>query len=108
MTAVLQFFALLGLAACAQAGISPIGTDGKVPTLAPLLQEVTPAVVNIAVSSGSPEEDNPLLQDPFFRRFFGLQERPEPRMSAGSGVIIDAAKGYVLTNHHVVRPCITI
>jgi Do/DeqQ family serine protease len=103
MQAALQFFALLGLIASAHAGISPIGTDGKVPTLAPLLQEVTPAVVNISVSSGSAEDDNPLLQDPFFRRFFGLQERPEPRMSAGSGVIIDAAKGYVLTNHHVVK-----
>ncbi len=77
--------------------------DGKVPTLAPLIEEVTPAVVNIAVRSAAPEADNPLLQDPFFRRFFGLPDRPEPRLSAGSGVIVDAAKGYVLTNHHVVR-----
>ncbi len=87
----------------AWAGVTPITVDGKVPTLAPLLHDITPAVVNIAVSSGSPEEDNPLMQDPFFRRFFGLQERPEPRMSAGSGVIVDAVRGYVLTNHHVIK-----
>jgi serine protease Do/serine protease DegQ len=85
------------------AGIPPIAVDGKVPSLAPLLEAVTPAVVNIAVLSGSPEEDNPLLQDPFFRRFFGLPDRPEPRLSAGSGVIVDAARGYVITNHHVIR-----
>jgi serine protease DegQ len=85
------------------AGALPAWPDGKVPTLAPLIDQVTPAVVNIAVLSGSPQDDNPLLQDPFFRRFFGLPERPEPRMSAGSGVIVDAANGYVLTNHHVIR-----
>ncbi len=62
MRTALQVLALVGIFASAQAGVSPIGTDGKVPTLAPLLQEVTPAVVNIAVSSGSPEENNPLLQ----------------------------------------------
>jgi serine protease Do/serine protease DegQ len=94
---------LLLLAAPARAGIAPVTVDGKIPTLAPLLSEVTPAVVNIAVLSASPEEDNPLMQDPFFRRFFGLPERPEPRLSAGSGVIVDAAKGYVLTNHHVIK-----
>ncbi|HEY7760565.1 MAG TPA: Do family serine endopeptidase [Burkholderiales bacterium] len=91
------------LALPAAAGIPPIAADGTLPTLAPLIEEVTPAVVNIAVVSSSPEDDNPLLQDPFFRRFFGLPDRPEPRLSAGSGVIVDAAKGYVLTNHHVVR-----
>ena len=60
-------------------------------------------MVNIAVQSGSPEQDNPLFQDPFFRRFFGLPGRPEPHLSAGSGVIVDAAAGYVLTNHHVIQ-----
>ena len=51
------------------------------------------------------EADNPLFRDPFFRRFFDLPERPEPRrsISAGSGVIVDARRGLVLTNHHVVR-----
>ncbi len=94
---------LLATAGRVCAGIPPITVDGKVPSLAPLLAAVTPAVVNIAVLSGSPEEDNPLLQDPFFRRFFGLPDRPQPRLSAGSGVIVDAARGYVITNHHVIR-----
>jgi serine protease Do/serine protease DegQ len=43
-----------------------------------------------------------MLRDPFFRRFFGLPEAARPQLSAGSGVVIDAQRGYVLTNHHVV------
>ena len=73
------------------------------PTLAPLIEAVSPAVVNISVR-GSREVNNPLANDPFFRRFFppnGQQQR-EFR-SAGSGVIVDAAEGYILTNHHVVE-----
>ena len=74
------------------------------PTLAPLVNEVTPAVVNISVITRSPLEDNPLFRDPFFRRFFNLPDRPERREQAsGSGVIVDAARGYVLTNHHVIK-----
>jgi serine protease DegQ len=77
--------------------------SAHLPTLAPMLEHVTPAVVNIAVVSRSPAENNPLYSDPNFRRFFNLPEQqPQARMSAGSGVIVDAAKGYVLTNHHVV------
>jgi serine protease Do/serine protease DegQ len=87
----------------ARAGIPPVTVDGKVPTLAPLLEQVTPAVVNIAVLSRSPEQNNPMLQDPFFRRFFGLPEQSKPQISAGSGVIVDARNGFVLTNHHVIR-----
>jgi len=44
-----------------------------------------------------------MLQDPFFRRFFGLPEQSRPQISAGSGVIVDAQRGYVLTNHHVIK-----
>ncbi len=73
------------------------------PSLAPLLKEVTPAVVNISVLSKSALEDNPLFRDPFFRRFFDAPERREPQISAGSGVIVDAIKGYVLTNNHVIK-----
>src|SRR5690606_32969539 len=79
------------------------------PGMAEVLESVTPAVVNIAVRSQSaaPSTTNPLLNDPFFRRFFNIPEgQIEPRMretqSVGSGVIIDADKGYILTNHHVV------
>src|SRR5262249_56003175 len=76
--------------------------DG-VPTLAPILEKVTPAVVNIRVLQASPEEQNPMLRDPFFRRFFGMPGQSEPQIAAGSGVIVDAKNGYVLTNAHVVK-----
>ena len=99
-------------AACALAtnGAVPAATpplplrDG-VPTLAPLLGKVTPAVVNISVVTTAPERYNPLFRDPFFRRFFDLPDDvpARPRQSAGSGVIVDAGQGLVLTNHHVVE-----
>jgi serine protease Do/serine protease DegQ len=72
-------------------------------TLAPILAKVMPAVVNIAVLQRSPEEQNPLMRDPFFRRFFGEPEQSEPQVAAGSGVIVDAKNGYVITNAHVVK-----
>jgi serine protease Do/serine protease DegQ len=86
-----------------RAGIPVLpGRDG-LPTLAPMLESVTPTVVNISVLSRSPEADNPLFQDPFFRRFFDLPTRPRPQLSAGSGVVVDGERGFVLTNHHVVQ-----
>ena len=95
----------LALIAGGAAAQIPSGTplrDG-VPTLAPILEKVTPAVVNIAVLQASPEEQNPMLRDPFFRRFFGGPAQPEPQIAAGSGVIVDAKNGYVMTNAHVVK-----
>jgi serine protease Do/serine protease DegQ len=77
----------------------------NVPTLAPLVKEVSPAVVNIATQGTVEVGRNPIFDDPFFRRFFGEGQRgPRQRQnhSIGSGVIIDAALGYVLTNSHVV------
>ena len=73
-------------------------------TAAPVLEKVTPAVVNIAVRAETAVPMNPLYNDPFFRRFFDLPPGTvrQPRLSAGSGVIVDAEKGYVLTNHHVI------
>ncbi len=100
-SAVLVLAALC--AASAQAQLPATATRDGVPTLAPLLEKVTPAVVNIAVLQRSPEEQNPLLRDPFFRRFFGIPEDLPPQISAGSGVIVDAANGYVMTNAHVVK-----
>jgi Do/DeqQ family serine protease len=84
----------------AAAGI-PIVDD--VPTLAPVVDKVVPAVVNIAVS-GSVEVQNPLMSDPFFRQFFRMPDTPLRRkvQAAGSGVIVDAGHGYILTNNHVV------
>ena len=81
----------------------------EMPTLAPLVKQVEPAVVSIATKGTVNAPGNPLMEDPFFRRFFGFpdQQLPQQRrrevQSAGSGVIVDAAKGYILTNHHVVE-----
>src|SRR4029079_14715019 len=70
---------------------------GRIPTLAPLVREVTPAVVNISVQ-GKVREDNPLYKDPIFRQFFDLPKQIERVVSAtGSGVIVDAQRGYILT-----------
>lgn len=72
-------------------------------TLAPLVDRVAPGVVNIAVLQSSPLEQNPLLRDPYYRYFMGVpDEALRPRMSAGSGFIVDAERGFVVTNHHVV------
>ncbi len=73
-------------------------------TLSPLVDRAAPAVVNIAVLQASPLEQNPLLRDPYYRFFFGLREEAlAPRLSAGSGFIVDAARGLIITNHHVVE-----
>jgi serine protease Do len=80
----------------------------QIPTLAPLLRQVTPAGVNIAVR-GRIREDNPLFQDPFFQQFFDLPPQLEREVQAtDSGVIVDAARGYVLTNSHVIEHAVTI
>ncbi len=78
--------------------------ETPVPSLAPMLKRVTPAVVNIA-TRGTVEEQNPLMNDPFFRRFFDVPNQPRQRefQSAGSGVIVDAKNGYIITNAHVVE-----
>jgi len=101
------FAALLAVTAVAHAASPPAGVplDARgMPTLAPMLKDVTPAVVNISVLSRDPAESNPLLRDPFFRRFFNIpDEKAQPQQSAGSGVIVDAARGLVLTNNHVIK-----
>ena len=92
-------------AAAAQVPLHGIGTDERgLPTLAPLLETVATGVVNISVRSAQIDESSPLMQDPFFRRFFGEQRRKpsRPRISAGSGVVVDAARGLILTNSHVI------
>jgi Do/DeqQ family serine protease len=95
---------LLALAASASLAQWPLGNGAEKPTLAPLLREATPAVVNISVESRSQVYTSPLFNDPFLGRLFDVAAQPEyvPRQSAGSGVIIDADNGYVLTNHHVI------
>ncbi|MGC2778183.1 MAG: trypsin-like peptidase domain-containing protein [Bradyrhizobium sp.] len=76
---------------------------GRVPTLAPLVKEVTPAVVNISVE-GKVRQDNPLYQNPRSRDFPDVPKQIERQISAtGSGVIVDAQRGYVMTANHVVE-----
>jgi Do/DeqQ family serine protease len=89
--------------AISQHAAAGIPIPGDVPTLAPIVDQVVPAVVNIAVS-GSVEVQNPLMSDPFFRQFFRLPDTPLRRkvQAAGSGVIVDADAGYIVTNNHVV------
>lgn len=73
-------------------------------TVAPLIARVAPAVVNVAVLQASPYAQNPLLRDPYYRFFLGVpDEALAPRISAGSGFVVDAAHGLVVTNHHVVE-----
>ncbi len=93
---------ILVLSGAAEAAI-PVNLKGM-PTLAPMLAQVTPAVVNISVITRSPMEDNPLFRDPLFRRFFNIPDQPSRgEQSAGSGVIVDRAHGYVVTNNHVIE-----
>jgi serine protease Do/serine protease DegQ len=102
---LLPVFPVLAFIATGATAQIPSGAplrDG-LPTFAPILEKVTPAVVNIAVLQRSPEEQNPLMRDPFFRRFFGGPGQSEPQIAAGSGVIVDAKNGYVMTNAHVVK-----
>ena len=87
-----------------RAATLPAAIDGQpMPSLAPMLTRVTPAVVNISSTTRVPVRDA-YFGDPMMRQFFGLPPTPRERVeqSLGSGVIVDAAKGYILTNNHVV------
>ncbi|MCW9024735.1 MAG: DegQ family serine endoprotease [Gammaproteobacteria bacterium] len=87
------------------AALPPFDSQGQtLPTLAPMLEKVTPAVVNISTTGRVRIQQNPLFSDPFFRHFFETPNQPRERItqSLGSGVIVDAKKGYILTNNHVI------
>ena len=96
--------AVLLLAGVPALAAFPLENESGVPSVAPVLKEVTPGVVNIAVR-GRVQVNNPLLADPFFRHFFNVPNGPIMRetQASGSGVIVDAQNGYVLTNNHVIR-----
>jgi Do/DeqQ family serine protease len=85
------------------------GASVALPSLAPVIKATSPAVVNIATRGTLTERvvGNPLLEDPYFRRFFNRPEGGQVRVrqfqSAGSGVIVDAKKGYIVTNRHVIE-----
>jgi serine protease Do len=81
----------------------PEFATGSAPTLAPLVREITPSVVNISVR-GRVKEENPLYRDPLFREFYDVPKQLEREVQAtGSGVIVDSQRGYVLTANHIVE-----
>ena len=86
------------------AGNSKLFSAG-IPSLAPMLEDVTPAVVNIYTISETPQR-NQLIDDPFLRKFFNIpgqqKSKKRNRSGLGSGVIINSKKGFVITNNHVI------
>jgi len=91
----------------------PVAVDGQqLPSLAPMLEKVTPAVVNIATRGHIKRRIGlSLLDDPLFERLFGRRpsiERIQETQSLGLGVIVDAKNGYVLTNNHVIKDAFEI
>lgn len=101
------FVVALGLSAGPVAAqVLPAEADHRgIPTIAPLIDAVDDAVVNISVVSERAAQMTPLFRDPFFQPFLPPLDQmpPQRQMSAGSGVIVDAVEGYILTNNHVVE-----
>lgn len=98
----IQLYALVLLFAT---GAASAAIPGNTVTLAPMLEKAIPSVVNISASGrvqNAPR--SPLLDDPFFRHFFDVPNQPKERVvrSLGSGVVINAKEGYILTNSHVI------
>jgi S1-C subfamily serine protease len=78
-------------------------------SFAPLVARVSPAVVNIAVVHPSPLSQNPLLRDPFFRDFFGVSDNElQPQLAVGTGLIVDARRGLIVTNYHMVEEALVV
>ena len=83
-----------------------IEADGTgIPSLAPLLRRITPSVVSIAIKGRIGEDQNPLLKDPAVRRFLNLPKGSKSIefSGAGSGVVLDAKNGLVVTNNHILQ-----
>jgi Do/DeqQ family serine protease len=98
---------LVTAGSAAQAQLPAKVGETPVPSLAPMIKKVSPTVVSIgARGTMQDRRRNPLLEDPFFRRFFEVPPDANPRErpfeSTGSGVVIDAKAGYIITNAHVV------
>ncbi len=98
---------LLAVPAAAQAPglrLTPADKPQIQLSFAPVVKRVTPAVVNVYASRTVRQANNPLFDDPIFRRFFGGGDQPGSRtaQSLGSGVVVDAS-GLVVTNNHVIE-----
>lgn len=108
-SAIAALLLLAAVAPAVPAAMPAAVGDTPVPSLSPMIKKVSPAIVNIATRGTIHEKgpQNPLLDDPFFRRFFDVPQdsgpRDRPFQSAGSGVIFDAKAGYIVTNAHVVE-----
>jgi Do/DeqQ family serine protease len=95
---------LFAALAVSDATVAQTGPARELPTLAPMIETISPAVVNISVKAnlgGGPQTQ----QDELLRRFFDFEGPPGRQREvegAGSGVIVDADKGYILTNYHVI------
>lgn len=103
---------VLSMLGTASHAVLPSQVDGEpLPSLSPMLERSMPAVVNISTATNVKAQQNPLLNDPVFRYFFGVPNQPrqqQQKNSLGSGVIIDKDEGYVLTNNHVIDKADTI
>jgi serine protease Do/serine protease DegQ len=91
----------------ASAEVGPAAGGVPVPSLAPMLAQAMPGVVSISVSGRATSEQNPLFSSPILRHFLDFPEALQPAQrefsAAGSGVIIDAEKGFILTNSHLLE-----
>jgi Do/DeqQ family serine protease len=111
-SAIVLVFAGLGLGFTfagheGNAHTPPVVAGQALPTLAPMIKRIGPAVVNVSTRGHVQVQQSPFMNDPFFQQFFGGRGGGQPVQrkfqSLGSGVIVDADKGYILTNNHVVE-----
>ena len=86
----------------------PLPANSPVPTLAPMLKNVLPSVVNISTQGTVAVQQHPMMNDPYFRRFAPKMPKERQTQGIGSGVIVDAEKGYIITNNHVIAHADTI
>ena len=93
---------VLAAPALAQDRVVPSSQNQSRLSYAPIVQRVQPAVVNVYAAKAAPR--NPMLDDPMFRRFFGVpgQQPEQMQRSLGSGIMVDAS-GLVVTNNHVIE-----
>jgi len=108
-TKIDRYFRMMILLATFFIGLLPGNVGATLPLiynpLPEMLKTVVPGIVNISTRTLIRYEENPLLKDPFFRHFFDIPNVPLEReqQSLGSGVIVDARKGYIVTNNHVIN-----
>ena len=101
-SAFLLTLVVVGPSAAQDRRVPASGADLRL-SYAPIVQRVQPAVVNVYAAK-TVQNRNPLLDDPIFRRFFGVpgQQPEQMQRSLGSGVMVDAS-GLVVTNNHVIE-----